>query len=102
MPSGDEPALPDMVGHYHTLYPLEDLAAAEESPSAALGVRTCAIKGVNSHDGQAYALRRVDGKQVGFVSCASALPTSSHALCNALAHATNSTHNQVQPNQTNP
>lgn len=64
MPSGDEPALPDMIGHYHTLYPLEDLAAAEEHPSSSLGVRTCVVKGINPHDGRAYALRRVDGKQV--------------------------------------
>jgi hypothetical protein len=53
------------VGPYHTLYPLEDLSAAEEHPSSALGVRTCVIKGVSAHDGGAYALRRVDGKQVG-------------------------------------
>jgi PAB-dependent poly(A)-specific ribonuclease subunit 3 len=51
------------VGPYHTLYPLEDLTAAEEHPSAALGVRTCVVKGVSAQDGQAYALRRVDGKQ---------------------------------------
>lgn len=65
MPSGDEPALPEMVGPYHTLYPLEDLAAAEEHPSGALGLRTALVKGISSHDGAAYALRRVDGKQVG-------------------------------------
>ncbi|KAI8469985.1 MAG: hypothetical protein J3K34DRAFT_377450 [Monoraphidium minutum] len=64
VPGADEPALPEVVGPYHTLYPLEDLAAAEEHPSAALGVRTAVIKGISGHDGQPTALRRVDGKQV--------------------------------------
>ena len=56
--------MPDVVGPYHTLAPLEDLAAAEERPSAALGVRSCVIKGISAADGAPYALRRIDGRQV--------------------------------------
>ena len=64
-PGPDEPALPPTLGaHFHTLCPLEDLAAAEEHPSGALGVRTAVLKGVSARDGAAYALRRVDGRQV--------------------------------------
>jgi hypothetical protein len=64
-PSADEPCLPDKVGHYHTLYPLEDLAAAESAGvSAAWGVRTTCLKGLSSRDGHAYCLRVVCGKQV--------------------------------------
>jgi hypothetical protein len=65
-PSADEPCLPDKIGHYHTLYPLEDLAAAESAGvSAAWGVRTTCLKGLSSRDGHAYCLRVVCGKQVG-------------------------------------
>jgi hypothetical protein len=32
--------------------------------SRALGLRTAVLKGVSAADGQAYALRRIDGKQV--------------------------------------
>jgi hypothetical protein len=64
-PSADEPPLPDKLGHYHTLYPLEDLAAAESAGvSTAWGVRTTCLKGINSRDGHAYCLRVVCGKQV--------------------------------------
>jgi PAB-dependent poly(A)-specific ribonuclease subunit 3 len=58
-------ALPDHVQHFHTLYPLEDLALADERISAALGIKSLVVKAVNAHDGLPYALRRVDGKQVG-------------------------------------
>ena len=65
-PSAEEPALPDKIGHCHTLYPLEDLAAAESAGvSAAWGVRTTCLKGISSRDGHAYCLRVVCGKQVG-------------------------------------
>jgi hypothetical protein len=67
-PSVGEPPLPDKIGHYHTLYPLEDLAAAESvagGVSAAWGVRTTCLKGISSRDGHAYCLRVVCGKQVG-------------------------------------
>lgn len=67
-PSVSEPPLPDKIGHYHTLYPLEDLAAAESAAggvSAAWGVRTTCLKGISSRDGHAYCLRVVCGKQVG-------------------------------------
>jgi hypothetical protein len=60
-----ELGLPDMLQQYHTLYPLEDMAAAGEQPSPALGVRSTVLKGISSTDGKAYALRRIDGRQVG-------------------------------------
>lgn len=64
-PSSDEPPLPEKIGHYHTLYPLEDLAAADAAGvSAAWGVRTNILKGISAQDGKAYALRVVCGKQV--------------------------------------
>lgn len=53
-----------MVGYYHSIYPLEDVAAADESVSAAFGVRTLLVKGVLTADGQPYTLRRVDPRQV--------------------------------------
>eukprot|EP00798_Chlamydomonas_sp_ICE-L_P006426 gene6426-3053_t len=58
--------IPDKVQHYHTLYPLDDEAnlSSNAEPSTALGLRTVVVKGVSSQDGQAYALRRIDGKQV--------------------------------------
>lgn len=33
--------------------------------SEALGLRSTLVKGVSANDGRAYALRRIDGKQVG-------------------------------------
>lgn len=59
-----ELGLPDMVGYYHSIYPLEDVAAADESVSAAFGVRTLLLKGVLTADGQPYTLRRMDPRQV--------------------------------------
>lgn len=103
--------VPPIVGGYHTLYPLEDVASpAAEVSSPALGVTTqarpqgsrgggrCGVahcllpppmprhprwphpsrgptalmpgiplqvaKAISGHDGQAYALRRIDGRQV--------------------------------------
>eukprot|EP00951_Prasinocladus_malaysianus_P029703 scaffold275661_cov34-Prasinocladus_malaysianus.AAC.1 len=56
--------LPERMHHYHTLYPLEDLALAEERPSMTLGVRTLVLKGISAVDGQPYALRWIDGRQV--------------------------------------
>jgi len=58
----DPNAMPDKIQHFHTLCPLEDLA--NDRVSGALGLRTAVIKAINGQDGQAYALRRVDGKQV--------------------------------------
>jgi hypothetical protein len=58
------PALPDHVQHFHTLYPLEDMLGADERISPALGIKSLVVKAINAHDGLAYALRRVDGKQV--------------------------------------
>lgn len=55
--------LPEVLQQFHSLYPLEDLAAAE-APSQVFGVATQVIKGVASLDGQAVALRRIDGRQV--------------------------------------
>lgn len=56
--------LPDMVQQYHTLYPLEDIAAAREQPSQAFGIPTILLKAVSSRDGQPYTLRRLDNRQV--------------------------------------
>jgi PAB-dependent poly(A)-specific ribonuclease subunit 3 len=50
------------VGSYHTLYPLEDVTA--ETTSQALGVSSQVAKAISSVDGQAYVLRRIDGRQV--------------------------------------
>ncbi|EIE26025.1 hypothetical protein COCSUDRAFT_61018 [Coccomyxa subellipsoidea C-169] len=38
--------LPEMVQQYHSLYPLEDIAAAREQPSQAFGIPTIVLKGV--------------------------------------------------------
>ncbi|KAK3237567.1 hypothetical protein CYMTET_52367 [Cymbomonas tetramitiformis] len=57
--------LPSMVDKYHSLMPLEEMqSASDEVPSAALGVRSTVLKGINMDDGGAYALRRIDGRQV--------------------------------------
>ena len=57
--------VPPIVQGYHTLYPLEDVVgAAEGASSQALGVSTQVAKAISSLDGQAYVLRRVDGRQV--------------------------------------
>ncbi|BDA44294.1 PAN2-PAN3 deadenylation complex subunit pan3 at C-terminar half [Coccomyxa sp. Obi] len=56
--------LPEMVQHYHSLYPLEDIAAARDQPSQAFGISTILLKAVSSRDGQAYTLRRLDSRQV--------------------------------------
>ncbi|KAL4547792.1 hypothetical protein Ndes2526B_g07023 [Nannochloris sp. 'desiccata'] len=56
--------LPLVVQQYHTLCPLEDPTASGEHPSAALGVGSYIFKGIHSGDGAAYAVRRIDGRQV--------------------------------------
>jgi PAB-dependent poly(A)-specific ribonuclease subunit 3 len=56
--------LPLVVQQYHTLCPLEDPTASGEHPSAALGVGSYIFKGIYSGDGAAYAVRRIDGRQV--------------------------------------
>lgn len=53
-----------MVQQFHSLYPLEDINGDDEIPSSALGVRTMIFKGISSSDGQAYAIRRIDSRQV--------------------------------------
>lgn len=63
-PEQDLVDLPEMVQRYHSLYPLEDVIREEEAPSSSLGVRTMIFKGVSSSDGQAYAIRRIDSRQV--------------------------------------
>ncbi|KAK9820130.1 hypothetical protein WJX72_006407 [[Myrmecia] bisecta] len=55
--------MPEMIQQYHSLYPLEE-AGADELPSQAYGVGTVVLKGISSVDGAAYALRRIDGRQV--------------------------------------
>ena len=56
--------LPQIVQNYHTLCPLEDPGAAGEHPSSALGISSFVFKGIHSGDGAAYALRKIDGRQV--------------------------------------
>eukprot|EP00898_Chlorokybus_atmophyticus_P005575 jgi/Chlat1/6018/Chrsp4S06201 len=63
-PERDSIDLPDMLHKYHTLYPLEDMASNEDAPSAVLGIRTTHVKGISSTDGAAYALVRIDSRQV--------------------------------------
>lgn len=53
-----------MVQRFHSLYPLEDMNRDDEIPSSAFGVRTMIFKGISSSDGQAYAIRRIDSRQV--------------------------------------
>ena len=40
------------------------LLASGGAFSAALGLRTVALKGISAHDGQPYMIRRIDGRQV--------------------------------------
>ena len=47
-----------VLNHYHSLVPLEDLERANVSP--VLGLRSDAMKGVSSIDGKAHVLRRMD------------------------------------------
>mmetsp|Transcript_8345 Transcript_8345/g.30785 ORF Transcript_8345/g.30785 Transcript_8345/m.30785 type:complete len:654 (-) Transcript_8345:25-1986(-) len=57
--------VPDMIGKYHTLFPLEEIGpSASQEPSQALGVRTTVLKGISSHDGEGYVLYRVDSDYV--------------------------------------
>lgn len=65
--------LPEVLQQFHSLYPLEDLAAAE-APSPVFGVATQAIKGVASLDGQAAALRRIDGRQARAIKDRARMP----------------------------
>lgn len=53
-----------MVQRYHSLYPLEDVNKEDEAPSSSFGVRSMIFKGISSSDGQAYAIRRIDSRQV--------------------------------------
>ncbi|DBA77365.1 hypothetical protein WJX79_005205 [Trebouxia sp. C0005] len=60
----EEFGLPDMVQQYHSLFPLEDLQAAEQ-PSAAFGVCTALLRAASPLlQGQAVTLRRMDPRQV--------------------------------------
>lgn len=63
-PDDPDPRVPQMVQQFHSLYPLEDLAAAEEHPSQVFGLRTALFKATNSVDGLPYAVRRVDSNQL--------------------------------------
>lgn len=57
--------LPEILQHYHSLYPLEDLAQAEEQPSQVFGLCTSVVKAISmGGDGQAVALRRLSGRQL--------------------------------------
>ena len=60
----EEFGLPEMVQQYHSLFPLEDLQAAAEQPSAAFGVCSMLIRAVPPHmQGQAITLRRLEPRQ---------------------------------------
>ena len=59
-----ELGLPPSVGPYHSLYPLEDPAAAAKRGPGALGVSSLLIKGLAAEDGAAAALRRLDPRRV--------------------------------------
>jgi hypothetical protein len=56
--------VPEVVAEFHSLVPLEDPGTAEEGPSPSLGAYTLLYKGVSRQDGEAYALRRVNGRHV--------------------------------------
>lgn len=62
-PGEAEWGLPETVQQYHSLYPLEDIAAARDQPSQAFGIPSIALKAVSSRDGQPYTLRRLDSRQ---------------------------------------
>lgn len=61
-----EQGYPDMLQHFHSLYPLDDLKAKTEQPSRALGVQSWILKGISMHDGAAFAIRRFSWRQVTF------------------------------------
>jgi hypothetical protein len=63
-PEQDLVDLPEMVQGYHSLFPLEDVNREDDVPSTSFGVRTMIFKGISSSDGQAYAIRRIDSRQV--------------------------------------
>lgn len=60
-----EVGYPDMLQHFHSLYPLEDSRSASERPSKAFGVQSEVLKGVSMHDGTAFAIRKFGWRQVG-------------------------------------
>ena len=63
----EEFGLPEMVQHYHSLFPLEDLQAAAEQPSGAFGVCTALVRAASPQlQGQAVTLRRLDPRQVSY------------------------------------
>ena len=77
-----------MVQQYHSLFPLEDLQAAEQ-PSAAFGVCTALLRAASPLlQGQAVTLRRMDPGQacsciaLTLLSCAKAVmfPHLKHQL----------------------
>lgn len=63
-PEQDLVDLPEMVQRFHSLFPLEDVNREDEMPSTSFGVRTMVFKGISSSDSQAYAIRRIDSRQV--------------------------------------
>ena len=59
-----ERGYPDMLQHFHSLYPLDASKSTEDQASRALGVRSTVLKGVSGHDGSASAIRRFGSRQV--------------------------------------
>ena len=68
-------SLPDMLHHYHSLYPLEDLGSRADQPSAVFGVPSAMLKGISLHNGQGHAIRRFDSRQV-LPACGTVSPTA--------------------------
>jgi hypothetical protein len=63
---GDDSQLPERIGSYHSLAPLEEFRLTEDGrPPSVLGVRSSVVKAISSSDGAAYVLRVINGKQVG-------------------------------------
>ena len=80
-----------MVQQYHSLVPLEDLQAAGEQPSPALGVCTALLRAASPQlQGQAVTLRRMDPRQAStcldldasilFLLCITSVPSCSVRL----------------------
>ena len=78
----EEFGLPEMVQQYHSLFPLEDLQAAAEQPSAAFGVCTVLLRAASPQlQGQAVTLRRLDPRQVCVCLCSNSVYPSVVISC---------------------
>ena len=64
-----ENGYPDMLQHFHSLYPLDDTKTPGEQLSRAFGVQSQVLKAVNMHDGVASAVRKFSWRQVSLSIC---------------------------------